>query len=110
MLSDSEIQTAAQRLHQAEKTRVQTRQLSLDYPGMAIEDAYGLAGEEIAFAVHVSDGSSLASPLRSAGGGRTGGGGSASPGLLVLAAVAVAVLGVTRARRWHERRRVTIGR
>jgi 2-oxo-hept-3-ene-1,7-dioate hydratase len=45
MLSDSEIQTAAQRLHQAEKTRVQTRQLSLDYPGMAIEDAYAIQRE-----------------------------------------------------------------
>src|SRR5690606_23211360 len=40
---------------------------------VAIEDADGLGGGEIAFAIHVSDGSSLASPLRSAGGGRSGG-------------------------------------
>jgi 2-oxo-hept-3-ene-1,7-dioate hydratase len=47
MLSDSDIRAAAQRLHQAEKTRVQTRQLTLDHPDMTIEDAYAIQREWI---------------------------------------------------------------
>lgn len=41
-LSQDEIRCAAERLDQAEKTRKQTRQLSLDHPGIAIEDAYAI--------------------------------------------------------------------
>src|SRR5215831_18086627 len=41
-LSTDDIRMAAQRLHQAEKTRQQIRQLSLDFPGMTIEDAYAI--------------------------------------------------------------------
>ncbi len=76
---------------------------------VAIEDADGLGGGEIAFAIHVSDGSSLASPLRSAGAGRSGGGGSANPGLLALAGIAAALLCARRLRRWRARGHVTIG-
>src|SRR5262249_43101848 len=35
-------QERAQRLHRAEKARQQIRQLSLDFPGMTIEDAYAI--------------------------------------------------------------------
>ncbi len=38
-LSSDEIRNAAERLDQAEKTRKQIRQLSLEYPGITIEDA-----------------------------------------------------------------------
>jgi 2-oxo-hept-3-ene-1,7-dioate hydratase len=41
-LSSSEIHTAAGRLHQAEKTRTQIRQLSQDHPGITIADAYAI--------------------------------------------------------------------
>ena len=41
-LSINEVRTAAQRLHQAEKTRQQIRQLSLDHPGITLEDAYAI--------------------------------------------------------------------
>src|SRR5215831_12328779 len=41
-LSTDDIRMAAQRLHQAEKARQQIRQLSLDFPGMTIEDAYAI--------------------------------------------------------------------
>jgi hypothetical protein len=41
-LSTDDIRMAAQRLHQAEKTRQQIRQQSLDFPGMTIEDAYAI--------------------------------------------------------------------
>ncbi|MDB5618991.1 2-oxo-hept-4-ene-1,7-dioate hydratase [Tardiphaga sp.] len=41
-LTTSEIDAAAARLHQAEKTRVQIRQLSQDYPGISIADAYAI--------------------------------------------------------------------
>ncbi len=76
---------------------------------VAIEDDQGVSGEEIVFFIHVSDGSSLASPLHSAGAGRSGGGGSADPGVLVLVAGVVAALVGRRARRWRGRSRVTIG-
>lgn len=41
-LSSSDVQEAAQTLHRAEKTRKQTRHLSLRYPGMTVEDAYAV--------------------------------------------------------------------
>jgi len=37
-----QIEEAAQRIHEAERTHVQIRQLSLEYPGMTIEDAYAV--------------------------------------------------------------------
>ena len=37
-----EIRAAAERLDRAEKTRTQIRQLSLEYPGITIEDAYAI--------------------------------------------------------------------
>ena len=41
-LSRDAIRSAAERLDQAEKTRKQIRQLSLDHPGITIEDAYAI--------------------------------------------------------------------
>jgi 2-oxo-hept-3-ene-1,7-dioate hydratase len=41
-LTKDDIRFAAQRLHQAEKTRQQIRQLSQDHPGITIEDAYAI--------------------------------------------------------------------
>jgi 2-oxo-hept-3-ene-1,7-dioate hydratase len=41
-LTSSEISSAAQRLHHAEKTRTQIRQLSLDHPGITIDDSYAI--------------------------------------------------------------------
>ena len=41
-LTTSEIRAAAQRLHQAERSRVQIRQISLDHPGITIADAYAI--------------------------------------------------------------------
>src|SRR3979411_1317439 len=41
-LSADQIRTAPERLHQAEKTRTQIRQLSQDHPGITIEDAYAI--------------------------------------------------------------------
>jgi 2-oxo-hept-3-ene-1,7-dioate hydratase len=41
-LSKDDIRFAAQRLHQAEKSRKQIRQLSLDHPGITLEDAYAI--------------------------------------------------------------------
>src|SRR5215210_6727494 len=41
-LSRDDIQSAAERLDQAEKTRRQIRQLSLEHPGITIEDAYAI--------------------------------------------------------------------
>src|SRR6202451_1118524 len=41
-LSTSEIRAAAERLHQAEKTRKQSRQLSLEFPPITIADAYAI--------------------------------------------------------------------
>lgn len=42
MLNQDTIQAAAQRLHQAEKTRRQVRQISLDHPEITISDAYAI--------------------------------------------------------------------
>src|SRR6202171_2302464 len=41
-LTPDEIRLAAERLHQAEKTRQQIRQLSLDHPAITIADAYAI--------------------------------------------------------------------
>ena len=41
-LTKDDIRLAAERLHQAEKTRKQIRQLSLEYPAITIEDAYAI--------------------------------------------------------------------
>ena len=41
-LSNDDIQACARRLHQAEKTRTQIRQLSQDFPGITITDAYAI--------------------------------------------------------------------
>src|ERR1700735_4227822 len=41
-LTQDDIRRAAQRLHQAEKTRIQIRQLSLDHPAITIADAYAI--------------------------------------------------------------------
>src|SRR5216683_613603 len=41
-LSKDDISSAAKRLDQAEKTRKQIRQLSLEHPGITIEDAYAI--------------------------------------------------------------------
>jgi len=41
-LSNDDIRTCANRLHQAEKTRTQIRQLSQDYPAITIADAYAI--------------------------------------------------------------------
>ena len=42
ILTKENIQDAAQRLNAAEKTRKQISQLSLQFPGMTIEDAYAV--------------------------------------------------------------------
>ncbi len=42
MLSEDIVQTIARRLHEAERTRKQIRQVSLDYPDITIEDAYAI--------------------------------------------------------------------
>src|SRR5436305_14373646 len=41
-LSRDDIRSAAERLDQAEKSRQQIRQLSLEHPGITIEDAYAI--------------------------------------------------------------------
>jgi len=41
-LTSDDIRLAAERLHQAEKTRKQIRQISLDHPGITLEDAYAI--------------------------------------------------------------------
>ena len=45
MLSKDIIASCAQRLHEAEKSRKQIRQISLDYPDITIEDAYAIQRE-----------------------------------------------------------------
>src|SRR5664279_4331882 len=50
-LAQNEIQLAADRLHQAEKTRQQIRQLSLDHPGITLEDAYAVQKAWVAIKV-----------------------------------------------------------
>jgi 2-oxo-hept-3-ene-1,7-dioate hydratase len=41
-LTKDDIRLAAERLHRAEKTKKQIRQLSLEYPGITIADAYAM--------------------------------------------------------------------
>src|SRR6202048_1693027 len=41
-MTEHDIRLAAGRLHQAEKTRQQIRQISLDHPGITIADAYAI--------------------------------------------------------------------
>jgi 2-keto-4-pentenoate hydratase len=41
-LTQDDIRLAARRLHQAEKTKQQIRQLSLEYPGITIDDSYAI--------------------------------------------------------------------
>ena len=41
-LTKDDIRRAAERLHQAEKTRKQIRQISLDHPGITLDDAYAI--------------------------------------------------------------------
>jgi 2-oxo-hept-3-ene-1,7-dioate hydratase len=41
-LTKDDIRLAAERLHQAEKTRKQIRQISLDHPGITLDDAYAI--------------------------------------------------------------------
>lgn len=43
-LSNNQIRAAAERLQQAETTKVQIRQLSLDHPAITIPDAYAIQG------------------------------------------------------------------
>ncbi|OTA18498.1 2-oxo-hepta-3-ene-1,7-dioic acid hydratase [Xenorhabdus vietnamensis] len=45
MLQQEVVSLVARRLHQAEKTREQIRQISLDYPEITIEDAYAIQRE-----------------------------------------------------------------
>lgn len=51
MLSDDDIAGAARRLHEAEKSRIQIRQLSLDHPGLAIDQAYAIQKAWVALKV-----------------------------------------------------------
>jgi 2-oxo-hept-3-ene-1,7-dioate hydratase len=51
VLTDDAIQAAARRLHAAEKTRTQTRQLSLDHPDITIADAYAIQRAWVAMKV-----------------------------------------------------------
>jgi 2-oxo-hept-3-ene-1,7-dioate hydratase len=41
-LTQNDIRMAAEQLHQAEKTRVQIRQISLDHPAITMDDAYAI--------------------------------------------------------------------
>jgi 2-oxo-hept-3-ene-1,7-dioate hydratase len=47
MLDQTTITAAARRLHEAEKSRIQVRQISLDHPGITIPDAYAIQREWI---------------------------------------------------------------
>jgi 2-oxo-hept-3-ene-1,7-dioate hydratase len=50
-LSADDIRSAAERLHQAEKTKQQIRQLSLDHPGITLADAYAIQQAWVAIKV-----------------------------------------------------------
>jgi len=52
ILTKENIQDAAQRLNAAEKTRKQISQLSLQFPGMTIEDAYAVQREWMKLKLH----------------------------------------------------------
>jgi 2-oxo-hept-3-ene-1,7-dioate hydratase len=53
-MTEHDIRLAAGRLHQAEKTRQQIRQLSLDHPGITIADAYAIQKAWVAIKLGVS--------------------------------------------------------
>lgn len=57
MLQKDVISQVAQRLNQAEKTREQIRQISLDHPQMTIEDAYAIQREWVG--LKIAEGRSL---------------------------------------------------
>jgi 2-oxo-hept-3-ene-1,7-dioate hydratase len=50
-LTATEVSQAAQRLHGAEKSRAQIRQLSLDHPGITLDDAYAIQKAWVAIKV-----------------------------------------------------------
>lgn len=50
-LTADQVADAARRIHEAERTRTQIRQLSLQYPGMTIEDAYAVQREWVAMKI-----------------------------------------------------------
>lgn len=50
-LSNDDIQACANRLHQAEKTRTQIRQLSQDFPDISIADAYAIQKAWVEFKI-----------------------------------------------------------
>jgi 2-oxo-hept-3-ene-1,7-dioate hydratase len=50
-LSADDIRLAAERLHHAEQTRKQIRQLSLDHPGITLDDAYAIQKAWVAIKV-----------------------------------------------------------
>src|SRR5262249_32958066 len=52
MIDASEIPGLTARLEQAEKTRAQSRQLSLEFPGMTIDDAYAVQEGWIALKIN----------------------------------------------------------
>ena len=54
MLSDDDIAGASRRLDEAEKSRTQIRQLSLDHPGLTIDQAYAI--QKAWVALKVADG------------------------------------------------------
>jgi 2-oxo-hept-3-ene-1,7-dioate hydratase len=47
-LSAADVSAAAKRIHEAERSRTQIKQLSLQHPGMTIEDAYAIQREWVA--------------------------------------------------------------
>lgn len=50
-LTPAQVADAAQRIHEAERSRTQIRQLSLQHPGMTIEDAYAVQREWVAMKI-----------------------------------------------------------
>lgn len=56
-LSTSQVEDAARRIHEAERTGVQIRQLSLQYPDMTIDDAYAVQRAWVA--VKIAEGRTL---------------------------------------------------
>jgi 2-oxo-hept-3-ene-1,7-dioate hydratase len=57
LLSAAQVVEAAHRIHVAEQTRTQIRQLSLQYPGMTIEDAYAVQRQWVT--VKIAEGRTL---------------------------------------------------
>ena len=51
MLTENVIEAAARKLHEAEKTRVQVRQLSLEHPALTVEQAYAIQKAWVALKV-----------------------------------------------------------